>query len=128
MRVKGYNKEIIKLIKYRLDKGKSEYGGEINIHDGRDWTREALEEALDLAVYISANLLQLKIDNTNDFKFMYLSELEDKLRHERRVERREMKIRKLKKQLTKSDQLLRKAQRSVMQDEIQEYFESRVSQ
>tara|TARA_R100001230_G_C5673289_1_gene178469 strand:+ start:477 stop:863 length:387 start_codon:yes stop_codon:yes gene_type:complete len=128
MRVKGYNKEIIKLIKYRLDKGKSEYGGEININDGRDWTREALEEALDLAVYISANLLQLKIDNTNDFKFMYLSELEDKLRHERRVERREMKIRKLKKQLTESDQLLRKAQRSVMQDEIQEYFESRVSQ
>jgi len=128
MRVKGYNKEIIKLIKYRLDKGKSEYGGEININDGRDWTREALEEALDLAVYISANLLQLKIDNTNDFKFMYLSELEDKLRHERRVERREMKIRKLKKQLTESDQLLRKAQRFVMQDEIQEYFESRVSQ
>ena len=128
MRVKGYNKEIIKLIKYRLDKGKSEYGGEININDGRDWTREALEEALDLAVYISANLLQLKIDNTNDFKFMYLSELEDKLRHERRVERRKMKIRKLKKQLTESDQLLRKAQRSVMQDEIQEYFESRVSQ
>jgi phage terminase large subunit GpA-like protein len=128
MRVKGYNKEIIKLIKYRLDKGKSEYGGEINIHDGRDWTREALEEALDLAVYISANLLQLKIDNTNDFKFMYLSELEDKLKHERRVERREMKIRKLKKQLTESDQLLRKAQRFVMQDEIQEYFESRVSE
>tara|TARA_Y100000401_G_C8313475_1_gene221135 strand:- start:1108 stop:1494 length:387 start_codon:yes stop_codon:yes gene_type:complete len=128
MRVKGYNKEIIKLIKYRLDKGKSEYGGEININDGRDWTREALEEALDLAVYISANLLQLKIDNTNDFKFMYLSELEDKLRHERRVERREMKIRKLKKQLTESDQLLRKAQRSVMQDEIQEYFENKVSQ
>tara|TARA_R100001082_G_scaffold16994_1_gene8567 strand:+ start:1579 stop:1965 length:387 start_codon:yes stop_codon:yes gene_type:complete len=128
MRVKGYNKEIIKLIKHRLDKGKSEYGGEINIHDGRDWTREALEEALDLAVYISANLLQLKIDNTNDFKFMYLSELEDKLRHERRVERREIKIRKLKKQLTESDQLLRKAQRSVMQDEIQEYFENKVSQ
>ena len=59
---------------------------------------------------------------------MYLSELEDKLRHERRVERREIKIRKLKKQLTESDQLLRKAQRSVMQDEIQEYFENKVSQ
>ena len=59
---------------------------------------------------------------------MYLSELEDKLKHERRVERREMKIRKLKKQLTESDQLLRKAQRFVMQDEIQEYFESRVSE
>ena len=56
------NADIVKLItcavKDRLAKGKREYKQEIDIHDGRDWTKEALEEALDLAVYLSALLLQ----------------------------------------------------------------------
>ena len=52
------NKEIIQLIKERLEKGKSEYGGEVDIFDGRDWEKEALEELLDSIVYIAAALLK----------------------------------------------------------------------
>ena len=54
-------KEILKLITRRLDKGAHKYGHQdIDVHDGRDWLNESLEEVLDLAVYISAKLLQLK--------------------------------------------------------------------
>jgi|TARA_R100000008_G_scaffold20793_1_gene10960 hypothetical protein len=52
------NKEIIQLIKERLEKGKSEYGGEVDIFDGRDWEKEALEEILDSMVYLAAALLK----------------------------------------------------------------------
>ena len=41
------NREIIKLIKQRLD-----------VFDGRDWEEEALEEILDSLVYIAAALLK----------------------------------------------------------------------
>lgn len=54
------NKQIIKLIEQRLEKGKKEYNEELNINDGRDWLKEALEEQLDGMVYITAKLLQLK--------------------------------------------------------------------
>jgi uncharacterized phage infection (PIP) family protein YhgE len=57
------NKEIIKLIEQRLEKGKKEYNEELNVYDGRDWLQEALEEQLDGMVYIAAKLLQLKKDN-----------------------------------------------------------------
>jgi|TARA_Y100000296_G_scaffold34649_1_gene40176 hypothetical protein len=53
----------------------------------------------------------------------YLDELDEKLKYERMVERREEKIRSLRLQLAESEHLLRKAQRSVMYDEIQDYFE-----
>ena len=52
------NKEIIQLIKARLDKGKKEYGQEVDVFDGRDWEEEALEEILDSLVYIAAALLK----------------------------------------------------------------------
>lgn len=56
------NADIVKLItcavKDRLAKGKREYKQEIDIHDGRNWTKESLEEALDLSVYLSAELLK----------------------------------------------------------------------
>jgi len=52
------NKEIIKLIKQRLEKGKKEYGQEVDVFDGRDWEEEALEEILDSLVYIAAALLK----------------------------------------------------------------------
>ena len=42
------NKEIIQLIKQRLQMGKKEYGQEIDVFDGRDWEKEALEEILAL--------------------------------------------------------------------------------
>lgn len=123
MNHRGYNEEIVELIKRRLDNGKREYGGEIDVNDGRNWTIEALEESLDLAVYISAKLIQSKINNNKDLKEMYLSELEEKLQYEKMVGRREEKIKKLRGRLSRAEQILRKAQRSVMYDEIQEYFE-----
>ena len=43
---KKYNKDIIDLVKERLTMGKREYGTQINVHDGRDWNQEALEEIL----------------------------------------------------------------------------------
>tara|TARA_Y100001938_G_C7946828_1_gene357199 strand:+ start:121 stop:321 length:201 start_codon:yes stop_codon:yes gene_type:complete len=54
------NKKIVKLIEERLEKGKREYGDQIDPHDGRDWTQEALEEILDGMVYISTAILKLK--------------------------------------------------------------------
>ena len=54
------NKQIVKLIEQRLEKGKKEYNEELNVNDGRDWLQEALEEQLDGMVYITAKLLQLK--------------------------------------------------------------------
>ena len=47
---KKYNKDIIDLVKERLTMGKREYGTQINVHDGRDWNQEALEEILDCCV------------------------------------------------------------------------------
>ena len=54
------NKEIIDLIKERLEIGRKEYKQEIDIHDGRNWLIEALEEQLDGMVYLSAKILQIK--------------------------------------------------------------------
>ena len=54
------NKEIIDLFKERLEKGNKDYKKELDVFDGRDWTQEALEEALDLTVYIIAKLLEIK--------------------------------------------------------------------
>tara|TARA_B100001250_G_C19790514_1_gene786269 strand:+ start:864 stop:1043 length:180 start_codon:yes stop_codon:yes gene_type:complete len=54
------NKEIIKLIEDRLEKGKREYEEELNPFDGRDWIIEALEEVADALVYITAKLIQIK--------------------------------------------------------------------
>ena len=54
------NKEIVKLIEERLEKGKREYADELDPWDGRDWPKEALEEALDLAIYIIAELIKIE--------------------------------------------------------------------
>jgi|TARA_R100000700_G_C3051651_1_gene70693 hypothetical protein len=54
------NKEIVKLIEDRLEKGKREYEEELNPFDGRDWIIEALEEVADALVYITAKLIQIK--------------------------------------------------------------------
>ena len=54
------NKEIVKLIEDRLEKGKREYEEELNPFDGREWIIEALEEVADALVYITAKLIQIK--------------------------------------------------------------------
>ena len=54
------NIEILDLIEERLLIGERKYGNENVINDGRDFVKEALEEALDCAVYLAAKLIELK--------------------------------------------------------------------
>ena len=54
------NIEILDLIEERLLIGERKYGNENVINDGRDFIQEALEEALDCAVYLAARLIEIK--------------------------------------------------------------------
>ena len=54
------NLEILDLIRKRLLVGEKKYGHENIINDGRDFTQEALEESLDMAVYVAAKLIETK--------------------------------------------------------------------
>ena len=48
------------MIKVRLNVGQRKYGHEIVENDGRNFTTEALEEALDCAVYLAAKLIEIQ--------------------------------------------------------------------
>jgi len=63
----GVNKKIITLIKERLDKGQEEYKREVPIQRERGLTNleEAIDEVLDLTVYLTAYLLELEQDKQN---------------------------------------------------------------
>ena len=54
------NNDILDLVGKRLIKGERKYGHENVACDGRDFTEEALEEALDCAVYLAARLVEIK--------------------------------------------------------------------
>ena len=54
------NKKILKLIEQRLLVGEKKYGHENVANDGRDFEKEALEEALDCAVYLAAKLIEIQ--------------------------------------------------------------------
>lgn len=54
------NADIQRLIAERLEKGRKAYGHELLPDAGYDWVQEALEEALDLSIYISARLIEVK--------------------------------------------------------------------
>ena len=54
------NIEILDLIEQRLLIGERKYGNENVVNDGRDFVQEALEEALDCAVYLAAKLIEIK--------------------------------------------------------------------
>jgi hypothetical protein len=54
------NDEIIEIIKTRMDQGRKTYGHGLLQGAGYDWLKEALEEALDLSIYLSAKLIELK--------------------------------------------------------------------
>ena len=54
------NKKILNLIKKRLDKGQQRYGKENIASDGRDFIQEAIEEALDCAVYLAGHLIEIQ--------------------------------------------------------------------
>ena len=53
------NKDIIKLIESRLDLGAKKYKKQNLVSDGRNFAKEALEESLDLSIYISMRLIEL---------------------------------------------------------------------
>ena len=50
---------VIALILDRLELGHRTYG-DLDVHDGRDHVQEALEEALDGAIYLACALLRLR--------------------------------------------------------------------
>lgn len=54
------NDQIIKMIQDRLNLGSKKYGKENIASDGRDFVQEALEECLDLMVYVCARLIEIK--------------------------------------------------------------------
>jgi len=56
----GNNKEILEMIAERLVFGKKEHGEEVPIDDTRDHLQDSLEEALDLAVYLAAKIIEIK--------------------------------------------------------------------
>ena len=60
------NNKLLKLIEQRLDKGKKRYGKENISSDGRDFVKEALEEALDCAVYLAAHLIEIQYMDKDD--------------------------------------------------------------
>ena len=59
---KGDESKVLDLIEERLRIGEQRYGA-LNVHDKRDKVQEALEEALDLAVYLATQLVALKEDS-----------------------------------------------------------------
>lgn len=54
------NSDIIRLIESRMEKGKKQYGHELLPDAGYDWVQEALEEALDLSIYVAARLVEIQ--------------------------------------------------------------------
>jgi len=60
MKDRSLNKEIIKLVEDKLDFGQKKYGSDVTLMDKRDWGEEGLEEAIDMIVYLAAELIRLR--------------------------------------------------------------------
>ena len=54
------NEMIVTRIEERLDIGKKKYGDTLSLTDKRNFLKEAVEEALDLNVYLTAFLIQIE--------------------------------------------------------------------
>lgn len=67
------NKQIVELIWERLEVGKREYSEELDVHDGRNWTEESLQEVLDLCVYLSAEII--KRNEPKKYKYLVTARL-----------------------------------------------------
>jgi hypothetical protein len=57
------NPEILRLIESRMAKGRKQYGHGLLKNSGLDWVQEALEEALDLSIYVAAKLVEIQKKN-----------------------------------------------------------------
>jgi len=70
---KDYKDEpkVMRLMRERLEGGYNQYGSLDLALDSRDLVTEALEEALDLSIYLSSRLLQIRmyerINNEDEF-------------------------------------------------------------
>ena len=53
------NDKILKLIQQRLESGAKKYGEQVPIDGSRDNLKEAIDELLDLCIYLSAVALEL---------------------------------------------------------------------
>jgi len=51
---------LIKKIQDRLELGAKKYGDTLSLNDERNFLKEAIEEALDMNVYLSAFLIQIE--------------------------------------------------------------------
>ena len=60
MEDRSLNNEIVELVKGTLEHGQKEYGSDVTLKDPRDWGEEAMEEAIDMIVYLSAELLRIR--------------------------------------------------------------------
>lgn len=60
------NEEIKALIAERMEKGRKAYGHGLMQNSGYDWVQEALEEALDMSIYLSAKLIEIKASSRSD--------------------------------------------------------------
>ena len=60
------NERILKLIQKRLEVGQRKFGQENVENAGRNFTTEALEEALDCAVYLAAKLIEIQTRKGNN--------------------------------------------------------------
>tara|TARA_R110000868_G_scaffold65399_7_gene195695 strand:- start:28875 stop:29180 length:306 start_codon:yes stop_codon:yes gene_type:complete len=58
--MKSNNKQIVELIEKRLKRGARDYGAEVPFDDTRDHLQDALEEALDMAVYLTAKIIEIQ--------------------------------------------------------------------
>lgn len=54
------NEMIVSRIEERLDIGKKKYGDTLSLNDKRNFLKEAIEEALDMNVYLTAFLIQIE--------------------------------------------------------------------
>lgn len=57
------NDQILEMIVSRMNVGAKKYGEHIMLSDKRNFVEEALEEALDMAVYLCVSLLRLRKNN-----------------------------------------------------------------
>ena len=60
MEDRSLNKEIIGLVKDKLDFGQKKYGSDVTLMDKRDWGEEGLEEAIDMILYLVAELIRMR--------------------------------------------------------------------
>ncbi len=60
------NQKISDMIEERLDEGAKQYGQQVPLDNSRNHTRDALEEILDMAVYIAAKLIEIEEKNDSN--------------------------------------------------------------